>query len=43
MYHSHLYCAIIKYITFYELRQHCDALYKFGDNHVIMEKIAKSA
>lgn len=34
--------AIIKYILFSDLRQHCDALCKFGDNHMIMEKIAKS-
>lgn len=33
----------IKYILFSELRQHCDALCKFGDSHRIMEKIAKSA
>lgn len=32
----------IKYILFTELRQHCDALCKFGDSHRIMEKIAKS-
>lgn len=32
----------IKYILFSELRQHCDALCKFGDNHRIMEKIARS-
>lgn len=32
----------IKYILFSELRQHCDALCKFGDSHKIMEKIAKS-
>jgi type II restriction enzyme len=32
----------IKYILFSELRQHCDALCKFGDSHRIMEKIAKS-
>jgi type II restriction enzyme len=33
----------IKYILFSELRQHCDALCKFGDNHQIMQKIAKTA
>lgn len=33
---------IIKYILFSELRNHCDALCKFGDSHRIMEKIAKS-
>lgn len=33
----------IKYILFSDLRQHCDALCKFGDNHRIMEKIAKTA
>ncbi len=32
----------IKYILFSELRQHCDALCKFGDSHRIMEKIAKA-
>ncbi len=32
----------IKYILFSDLRQHCDALCKFGDSHRIMEKIAKS-
>lgn len=31
----------IKYILFSDLRQHCDALCKLGDNHLIMEKIAK--
>lgn len=31
----------IKYILFSELRQHCDALCKFGDSHRIMEKIAR--
>jgi type II restriction enzyme len=33
----------IKYILFSDLRLHCDALCKFGDNHRIMEKIAKQA
>jgi type II restriction enzyme len=33
----------IKYILFSELRQHCDALCKFGDSHKIMDKIAKTA
>ncbi|MBI2284523.1 MAG: hypothetical protein HYU71_12495 [Bacteroidetes bacterium] len=32
----------IKYILFSELRQHCDALCKFGESHHIMEKIAKT-
>jgi len=32
----------IKYILFSELRQHCDALCKFGDSHQIMKKIAKT-
>jgi len=32
----------IKYILFSELKQHCDALCKFGDSHRIMEKIAKA-
>ncbi|OLY95055.1 hypothetical protein BUE76_23845 [Cnuella takakiae] len=35
--------ATIKYILFSELRQHCDALCRFGESHKIMEKIAKSA
>ena len=30
---------IIKYILFSELREHCDALCKFGDNHKILEKL----
>lgn len=33
----------IKYILFSELRQHCNALCKFGESHRIMEKIARSA
>jgi type II restriction enzyme len=33
----------IKYILFSDLRQHCDALCKLGDSHLIMEKIAKEA
>lgn len=32
----------IKYILFSELRSNCDALCRFGDNHLIMEKIARS-
>lgn len=32
----------IKYILFSDLRAHCDALCKFGDNHKILEKIAKA-
>lgn len=32
----------IKYILFSDLRAHCDALCKFGDNHRILEKIAKT-
>jgi len=35
--------TVIRYILFSELRQHCDALCKFGDSHRIMEKIARSA
>lgn len=31
----------IKYITFTDLRTNCDALCKLGDNHRIMEKIAR--
>ncbi len=34
--------VIIKYIMFSDLRQHCDALCRFGETHHIMEKIAKS-
>ncbi|PYF74654.1 type II restriction endonuclease [Pedobacter nutrimenti] len=34
---------LIKYICFSELRQHCDALCKFGDNYQIIEKIARMA
>ncbi|WP_431200460.1 hypothetical protein ACQ86K_12435 [Mucilaginibacter sp. P19] len=33
----------MKYICFSDLRQHCDALCKFGDDHSIMQKIAKEA
>ncbi|MBI3520106.1 MAG: hypothetical protein HY062_12230 [Bacteroidetes bacterium] len=33
----------IKYILFSDLRKDCDALCKFGENHLVMEKIAKSA
>ena len=32
----------IKYILFSELRANCDAICKFGTDHSIMEKIAKS-
>lgn len=32
----------MKYICFSELKQHCDALCKFGDTHLVMNKIAKS-
>ncbi|MDZ4714144.1 MAG: hypothetical protein SH819_01635 [Cytophagales bacterium] len=32
----------IKYILFSDLREHCDALCKFGENHKILEKIAKA-
>lgn len=32
----------INYILFSDLRQHCDALCKFGDSHRILEKIAKT-
>ncbi|MBX2894761.1 MAG: hypothetical protein KF763_04930 [Cyclobacteriaceae bacterium] len=32
----------IKYILFSDLREHCDALCKFGDSHHILEKIAKT-
>lgn len=33
----------IRYILFSDLREHCDAMCKFGDSHRILEKIAKSA
>jgi type II restriction enzyme len=33
----------IKYILFSDLREHCDALCKFGESHEILEKIAKTA
>ncbi|MEB0262812.1 MULTISPECIES: type II restriction endonuclease [unclassified Mucilaginibacter] len=33
----------MKYICFSDLRQHCDALFKFGDDHAIMQKIARVA
>lgn len=32
----------IKYILFSDLREHCDALCKFGESHKILEKIAKA-
>ena len=32
----------LKYIMFSDLRQHCEALCKFGESYHIMEKIAKS-
>ncbi len=32
----------INYILFSDLRQHCDALCKFGDSHHILAKIAKT-
>ena len=32
----------IQYILFSELREHCDALCKFGEDHNIMRKISKS-
>jgi type II restriction enzyme len=31
----------MKYICFSELRQHCDALCKFGNDHSVMQKIAR--
>jgi type II restriction enzyme len=33
----------MKYICFSDLRQHCDALCKFGDDHSILQKIAREA
>lgn len=33
----------IKYILFSELRTHCDSLCKFGDDHKILQKIARTA
>lgn len=32
----------IQYIVFSELRKHCDALCKFGENHDILKKIARN-
>lgn len=32
----------IQYILFSDLREHCDALCKFGDSHKILEQIAKT-
>ncbi len=32
----------INYILFSDLREHCDALCKFGESHKILEKIAKT-
>ncbi len=32
----------IQYILFSDLREHCDALCKFGDSHGILKKIAKN-
>jgi len=32
----------MKYICFSELRLHCDALCKFGDDHSVMQKIART-
>lgn len=32
----------IKYILFSDLRSNCEALCKFGENHMIMEKISKT-
>jgi type II restriction enzyme len=32
----------INYILFSDLKRDCDALCKFGENHLVMEKIAKS-
>lgn len=33
----------IKYILFSELKQNCDSICKFGEDHTVMQKIAKSA
>jgi type II restriction enzyme len=35
--------AKIQYILFSDLRENCDALCKFGDNHSVLEKIAKNS
>jgi type II restriction enzyme len=32
----------IKYILFSELREHCESICKFGENHTVMKKIAKT-
>ena len=34
--------ATIQYVLFSELRQHCDALCKFGDTPAAMRKIARA-
>ncbi len=34
--------VLINYILFSDLRQHCEALCKFGDSHEILKKIAKT-
>jgi len=34
---------LIKYILFSDLRQHCDAICKFGEDHTVMKKISKLA
>jgi type II restriction enzyme len=31
----------LSYIPFGDLREHCDALCKFGENHTILRKIAR--
>lgn len=35
--------TLIQYILFSDLRQHCDAICKFGEDHAVMAKIAKLA
>lgn len=32
----------ISYILFSDLKEHCEALCRFGDSHRILEKIAKT-
>jgi type II restriction enzyme len=33
----------IQYILFADLRKHCDAICKFGSDHLVMKKISKFA
>ena len=31
----------LSFIPFKELRDHCEALYRFGDDHTVIQKIAR--